>query len=225
MRDAGISTGRITTGSVTERLLRDQGAPNVAVAGSAAAERVVFGVDFSPASLGAARWAAGHLATAGVTRTAASPSACVAHVVPWSDGEAPPDGADGDRPLRGTCAALLGGLAGFTATLPLAQARAVVRVGRPSAWLGALAAAEDARLPVLGRRWDAARYRIGEPKRGAAEAPPESLGSVARDVMARCPAPVLAVEATNRRFEERPVAADAASVPPSGGGRPAGRTW
>jgi nucleotide-binding universal stress UspA family protein len=70
---------------------------------------------------------------------------------------------DHDRPLQGVRPLLLGGLAGFGARLGRARARSGVHVGNPSARLVEVAAAEHARLVVLGRRRDAARQRIGEP--------------------------------------------------------------
>jgi nucleotide-binding universal stress UspA family protein len=140
----------------------ERAAPTTAVAavGEAPApdERVVFGIDFSAPSLGAARWTVEHLVPAGEAR------GCVAHVVPWPDGATALDVAlDGERPLREMRPALLGGLAGFGASLRLARARPVVRVGSPSVWLASLAASERAGLVVLGRRRDSARQRLGEP--------------------------------------------------------------
>jgi nucleotide-binding universal stress UspA family protein len=121
-----------------------------------AADRALFGIDFGPASLGAARWAVEHVGP--------RDGGLLAHVVPWPDGTDALDVAvDGERTLRAMRPALMGGLTGFAASLRLERTRSVVRVGRPSAWLAALAAAEEARLIVLGRRRDAARHRIGEP--------------------------------------------------------------
>lgn len=99
--------------------------------------RVVAGIDFSPASLAGCRWA-------------------LAHVVPGADvlfahvslPEAPPS--------------LSGGLDGFAATLGIEHPRTAVRAGRPSDWLGTLAEEIDASLIVVGRRQDANRKRIGE---------------------------------------------------------------
>jgi nucleotide-binding universal stress UspA family protein len=120
------------------------------------AERVVFGIDFGPASLGAARWTTGHLGPAD--------AALFAHVVTWPDGPvSTEDGGDGAPDMRGLRHALLGGLGGLAASLRLDGARPVVQVGRPSACLAALAASERASLLVLGRRKDAARQRVGEP--------------------------------------------------------------
>lgn len=138
----------------------ERDAPTTATLADAPApdERVVFGIDFSPPSLGAARWTAEHLVPAEGAR------GCVAHVVPWPEGAPALDVAlDGERPLREMRPALLGGLAGFGASLRLAQARPVVRVGSPSVWLASLAASEGAGLVVLGRRRDSARHRLGEP--------------------------------------------------------------
>jgi nucleotide-binding universal stress UspA family protein len=101
--------------------------------------RVVAGIDFSPPSLAAARWAFPHGPSEG--------HAILSHVVPDSD--AAPD--------------LEHGLRGFGATLDVVSARVEVRSGRPSHWLNVIASDADASLLVLGRRADANRRRIGEP--------------------------------------------------------------
>lgn len=59
--------------------------------------------------------------------------------------------------------ALRGGLGGFAATLELAAARLVVRLGRASHWLSLIAAESEASLLVLGRRVDSNRRGVGEP--------------------------------------------------------------
>ena len=133
-------------------------------------ERVIFGIDFGPASLGAARWAVSHLTRPGVARPAEF-DACVAHVVPWP-GDASVGGDDDSgiglspaatQAMQRLRPALLGGLAGVAASLRLDGARPVLRAGRPSSWLEALVALEGAQQLVLGRRRDSARHRIGEP--------------------------------------------------------------
>lgn len=120
--------------------------------------RVLAGIDFSPASLAAARWALEHLAPGA--------DVLLAHVVPFEDtrGPEPRDGVDAVPvdPLHDIGPALRGGLGGFAATLGVGEARTVVRVGRPSYWLDRLAARHDASLVLLGRRLDAKRKRIGE---------------------------------------------------------------
>jgi nucleotide-binding universal stress UspA family protein len=128
--------------------------------------RVVFAIDFGPASLGAARWAVSHLARRASPNAspAGSPATCVAHVVPWPHdvrpGEVSRDDAAAVQPLE---PALVGGLAGVAASLGLGESRTVVRIGRPSTELDALADSEHARLLVLGRRRNSARNRVGEP--------------------------------------------------------------
>jgi nucleotide-binding universal stress UspA family protein len=72
-------------------------------------------------------------------------------------------GASANRAVTRLVPALLGGLDGFAATLGIANTRSVVRRGRPSEWLGYVAAASEAPLVVLGRRSNANRSRIGEP--------------------------------------------------------------
>lgn len=144
------------------------GAPAAESPAADAPERVVLGIDFSPASLGAARWLAAHL---GADGTGAGPAgtrrrldACLAHVLPRPDDAlAPEDGHAPERALRALRPAVLGGLAGFAASLRLGRARSVVGIGRPSAELARVVAADGAGLLVLGRRRDAGRQRVGEP--------------------------------------------------------------
>jgi nucleotide-binding universal stress UspA family protein len=113
--------------------------------------RVLFGIDFGPASLAAARWA--------TTNVALRAHALLTHVLP-DDGEPRRRGAER---LDQLAPAIRGGLGGFAATLDVATTRVLVRLGRPSHWLSALANEAEAALMVLGRRADANRLRIGEP--------------------------------------------------------------
>ena len=180
MRDGGRTEGgsRGVEASAERRVVEaaaDDGAgtpPQVAATATArdaprraVVDRVVFGVDFSPASLGAARWAVRWVAGEGAPDGMRPDGMRLfAHVVPWPDGTETLDVAvDGERSVHAMRPALLGGLAGFAASLQVGRARPTVRVGRPSACLAALAAEESAQLVVLGRRRDAARQRIGEP--------------------------------------------------------------
>ncbi len=123
----------------------------------AAFTRVLLGVDFSSASLAAARWATAHVAPRA--------NALLAHVLPVPEHSSEDD--DGDRArvesLRQMKPALVGGLGGFAATLDVAGARSILRIGRPSRWLSIIANHEDVSLLVLGRRADANRVRVGEP--------------------------------------------------------------
>jgi nucleotide-binding universal stress UspA family protein len=118
---------------------------------------VLLGIDFGSASLAAARWATRHVAP--------HAHAVLSHVLPFPDEFAEGDDADPARaePLRQLRPALAGGLGGFGATLDVASARGILRIGRPSRWLSALANYEGVSLIVLGRRGDANRVRIGEP--------------------------------------------------------------
>jgi nucleotide-binding universal stress UspA family protein len=119
--------------------------------------RVVLGIDFGPASLAAARWATTHVAIGA--------QAILSHVVPSPNTpEATEhDHAAHDEALRQMTPALTGGLGGFAATLDVADARSVVRIGSPSHWLSSVANDTEASLIVLGRRADANRVRVGEP--------------------------------------------------------------
>lgn len=118
--------------------------------------RVMLAIDFSAASLGAARWATTHVAS--------QKEAVLMHVVP-SDDEPPclEVHHDTDDPLRQMTPAITGGLGGFAATLDLESTRSVVQVGRPSRCLAAVANEAEASLLVLGRRAAANRVRVGEP--------------------------------------------------------------
>jgi nucleotide-binding universal stress UspA family protein len=119
--------------------------------------RVVLGIDFGSASLAAARWATAHVAIRA--------HAILAHVVPsphWLS-EAAGDAAAHNESLRRMTPALTGGLGGFAATLDVAEARSILRIGSPSRWLSAVANDAEASLIVLGRRADASRIRVGEP--------------------------------------------------------------
>lgn len=119
--------------------------------------RVVLGIDFGAASLGAARWA--------TTCVATGAHAVLSHVVPFPDHVT--DGDDEDaahaESLRQLTPALSGGLGGFAATLDVGSARSILRIGSPSRWLSAVANDTEASLLVLGRRADANRIRVGEP--------------------------------------------------------------
>jgi len=123
----------------------------------AAFARILLGVDFSAASLAAARWATTHVAPRA--------TAILSHILPFPDDSAESDEADSPKTdsLRHMKPALAGGLGGFAATLRVANARSILRIGRPSRWLSLIANAEEASLLVLGRRADANRIRVGEP--------------------------------------------------------------
>ena len=119
--------------------------------------RVLLGVDFGSASLAAARWATAHVALRA--------HALVSHVLPPADDSEEDDEVDrahgaSFRHLRSAAA---GGLGGFAATLDVASARSILRIGRPSRWLSGVANDEEVSLLVLGRRADANRIRVGEP--------------------------------------------------------------
>jgi nucleotide-binding universal stress UspA family protein len=119
--------------------------------------RIVLGVDFGSASLAAARWATTHVAIRA--------HALLSHVVPIPDHARGCDDEDVacDASLRQMTPALTGGLGGFAATLDVASARSILRMGSPSRWLSAIANDAQASLVVLGRRADASRVRVGEP--------------------------------------------------------------
>jgi len=108
---------------------------------------VVLGIDFAPSSLGAARWATSYVAPGA--------EAILAHVAPPPAPET--DARTEELPSRA------GGLDGFAATLGTAGVRTVIRAGKPSRWLSAIANETGASLVVLGRRKDAGRKRVGEP--------------------------------------------------------------
>ncbi len=112
--------------------------------------RVMLAIDFGSASLGAARWATVHVAR--------HAHGILSHVIPLTDVWS----GDADT-SQDALPALRAGLGGFAATLELASARTVVRVGHPSHWLSQTANDAEASLVVLGRRGDANRKRIGEP--------------------------------------------------------------
>ena len=128
--------------------------------------RVLFGIDFGSASLGATRWA-----TANVALRA---HALLVHVAPAvgteatveQDAQIPSGGlalSNDAKDLMLSSQRIRGGLAGFAATLPVPSAKALVRFGRPSEWLSTIANEAEVALMVLGRRVDANRTRIGEP--------------------------------------------------------------
>ncbi len=118
--------------------------------------RILAAIDFSSASLAATRWATAHVAR--------QSRAVLAHII------AAPRSLRGDGHLDRTelrerlaeVPALRGGLGGFAATLELAAARLVVRLGRASHWLSLIAAESEASLLVLGRRVDSNRRGVGE---------------------------------------------------------------
>jgi nucleotide-binding universal stress UspA family protein len=123
--------------------------------------RILLAIDFGPASLGAARWGTSHVAP--------EADAVLMHVMPDVDeasiAESPDEAHDeSHRPSPQQMApAVIGGLGGFAATLEVASARNLVRAGRPSACLSAVANDVEASLLVFGRRNDANRRRVGEP--------------------------------------------------------------
>jgi len=119
--------------------------------------RAVAAIDFSSASLAAARWATTHVAP--------QCEVIVAHIIaaPRPSGD---DGHIDSAALRARLRdvpALRGGLGGFAATLDAVTARTIVRVGQVSHWLNVLAGETNASLVILGRRSDAHRRGIGEP--------------------------------------------------------------
>lgn len=118
--------------------------------------RVLLAIDFGSASLAAARWGTSHVAP--------DADAVLMHVMPFADLPRSHSStkAESGSPQRIT-PALLGGLGGFGATLRVASARSLVRVGRPSDRLATAANDAEAALLVLGRRADANRIRVGEP--------------------------------------------------------------
>jgi nucleotide-binding universal stress UspA family protein len=118
--------------------------------------RVMLAVDFGSASLGAARWATTHVASGG--------DAVLMHVVPGDDELARADSHDAeDESLSGMTPAITGGLGGFAATLDVATAKHIVRLGRPSSSIAGATNDVEASLLVLGRRAAANRIGIGEP--------------------------------------------------------------
>lgn len=136
---------------------RDRSRPLTAREHQCTFPRVIAAIDFSAASLGAARW--------GVANVAAGADAIVCHVVPSAIDPGSENGGDRLEAARrhGETTALLGGLGGFGATLDAASVRSVVRSGRASDWLTELATEWRADLLILGRRTDASRRGIGEP--------------------------------------------------------------
>lgn len=135
---------------------RDRSRPRTARERQCTFPRVIAAIDFSAASLGAARW--------GVANVATYADAIVCHVVASANDSSSENGARLEAPRRhGETTALLGGLGGFGATLDAATVRSVVRSGRASHWLTELAAEWRADLLILGRRNDANRRGIGEP--------------------------------------------------------------
>lgn len=119
--------------------------------------RVLLAIDFGSASLAAARWATSHVAS--------DADVMLLHVMPAAEELNHDDASDGsdEQSLERMTPAVVGGLGGFGATLQVGSARTVVRVGRPSSALAAVAHDADSSLVVLGRRADANRVRVGEP--------------------------------------------------------------
>jgi nucleotide-binding universal stress UspA family protein len=118
--------------------------------------RVLLAIDFGPASLAAARWATMHVASRA--------DAVLTHVVPYDvEASDEPTRHVGDDSVRQMTPAIGGGLGGFGATLDVASARHIVRVGRPSSRLASVANDTEASLLVLGRRAAANRIHVGEP--------------------------------------------------------------
>lgn len=135
---------------------RDRSRPLTAREPQCTFPRVIAAIDFSAASLGAARW--------GIANVAARAEAIVCHVVPSVDSSSGHEVGHLEAGRRhGETTALLGGLGGFGATLDAASVRSVVRSGRASDWLTELATEWCAELLILGRRSDAIRRGIGEP--------------------------------------------------------------
>lgn len=118
--------------------------------------RILLGIDFGSASLAAARWATKYIAIRA--------NAILSHVVPFvTPAEQERRATASSDTVRRMAPALTSGLGGFAATLDVASARNIVRVGRPSRWLSTIANAAQVSLLVLGRRADASRTRMGEP--------------------------------------------------------------
>jgi nucleotide-binding universal stress UspA family protein len=118
--------------------------------------RVVLAVDFSPASLAAARWA--------MPLFAPDARSVAAHVVPLANaGEF--DAAQHEEKAHALSLmtpAIVGGLGGFAATLPT-RPRAVARVGSESRVLVEIADDVDADLVVMGRRRNRRGRAVREP--------------------------------------------------------------
>ncbi len=130
--------------------------PPISPAINAQLSRLLLAIDFGSASLGAARWATTHVAPGA--------DAVLMHVMPLADGPpGDPTAVSEDETFERMMPALRGGLGGFAATLDVATWRSVVRVGRPSASLAAIANDAEISLLVLGRRGDANRVCVGEP--------------------------------------------------------------
>ena len=133
-------------------------------------DRLALGIDFSTASLGAARWATAHLGRGG--------ELVAVHVGPFPDGSPYELAVEAvrERALEQLVPALAGGLGGFATTLEAASARVVVRVGTTSRALIDVAETAGAELVVLGRRARGRRHAIDEPN---------VVARVSRDVLAR----------------------------------------
>lgn len=150
--------------------------------------RVLIGIDFSEASLAAARWVA--------RQFAAEAELILVHVVPVP----PPPSfcrdilADRQTLAAGAVPRLEGGLRGFAATLPSAQITTQLRVGRPFEQLAELAEELRADVIALGRTGQ----RAGTWKR---------LGSTADRLIRRVRTPVLIVPGSTTPVANRVLAA------------------
>jgi nucleotide-binding universal stress UspA family protein len=116
---------------------------------------VLLAIDFGSASLSAARW--------GTTHVAPDADAILMHVMPFAGRRGDTTQPAPDDSVQRMTPAVAGGLGGFAATLNVASARSLVRVGQPSGSLAAVANDAEVSLMVLGRRADANRVRVGEP--------------------------------------------------------------
>jgi nucleotide-binding universal stress UspA family protein len=150
--------------------------------------RVLIGIDFSEASLAAARWIA--------RQFAAEAELILVHVIPVP----PPPSfcrdilADRQTLATGAVPRLEGGLRGFAATLPSARVTTHLRVGRPFEQIAELAEELRVDLIALGRTGE----RAGTWKR---------LGSTADRLIRRVRTPVLIVPGSPATIANRVLAA------------------
>ena len=151
-------------------------------------QRVLIGIDFSEASLAAARWIA--------RQFAAEAELILVHVIPVP----PPPSfcrdilADRQTLAAGAVPRLEGGLRGFAATLPSARITTHLRVGRPFEQIAEVAEEMRADLIALGRTGQHA----GTWKR---------LGSTADRLIRRVRTPVLIVPGSTAPLANRVLAA------------------